>query len=65
MALAGFLAGAAQGDALVNEHVIAYFAGFADDDSHAVVDEEATADLCPGVDFDTGEGSRKLADDAG
>jgi len=65
VAFAGFLAGAAQGDALVEEDVVAEFGGFADDDAHAVVDEEAAADGGAGVDFDASEHAGELADRAG
>jgi hypothetical protein len=52
--LAGVLACAAEGDALVEEAVVADFGGLADDDAHAVVDEEAAADARRGG-FDAGQ----------
>ena len=44
----------AQGDALVELHIVADDGGLADDDAGAVVDEEVSADLRPGVDVDAG-----------
>src|SRR5580693_4054683 len=64
MALARFLAGAAEGDVLIHEDVVADFTGFADDDAHAVVDEEAAAYGGSGVNFDACQGTRKLRDHA-
>lgn len=52
MALAGFLAGAAESDTLVDEHVVTHFSGFSDDDAHAVIDEKASADGGSGVNLD-------------
>src|SRR5882762_2296111 len=45
MTLAFFLARAAQGDALIHRNVVAYDAGLADYNAHAMVDEEALTDL--------------------
>src|SRR5579871_3573715 len=44
VALAGFIAGAAEGHTLVEEHVIADLGRFSDDYAHAVIDEKAAAD---------------------
>src|SRR5882724_2113376 len=52
MPLALFIAGAAQGDALVEQHVVADFRGGANDHAHAVIDEESAPDGGAGVDFD-------------
>ena len=52
MALALFLARAAERDALVNDHAALDFRRFADDDARAVVDEHAPLDLRGGVDLD-------------
>ena len=60
MALAGVLAGAAEGDAVVDGAVVADLGGLADDDAHAVVDEQALADLRAGVYLDAGHMPRKL-----
>ena len=60
MPLASLFAGAAQRDALVEGHVVADLGGFADDHAHAVIDEEAPADLGAGMDLDSGDPSRDL-----
>ena len=52
VALAGVLAGAAQGGPLVDGHVVAYLGGFADHHAGAVVDEHALAQLRAGVNVD-------------
>ena len=65
MALAGFLAGAAEGCALINHAVVADDGRFTDDDAGTVVDENAAADLCGRVDFDTGCEFRQLRDRTG
>ena len=59
-----FQAGAAERDALIDEHVVANLGGLADDDAHAVVDEQAPPDFCAGMNLDSGEQTRKLADHA-
>ena len=41
-------AGAAQRHALIQQHIVADFGGFADHHAHAVIDEEAAADAAPG-----------------
>ena len=53
MALALVLAGAAQGHPVVEQHIVSHLGGLADDDAHAVVDDETAADLRPGVDLDS------------
>jgi len=65
VALAGVLAGAAQRDAVVDGAVVADLGGLAEDDAHAVIDEQALADLCAGVDLDAGLMPAVLADPAG
>ena len=60
-----FLAGAAQGDALVQQAARADFGSFADHHTHAVVDKNAMADAGTGVDLDAGEGTTHLAQAAG
>ena len=52
MALAGVLAGAAQGHAVVDGAVVADLRRLAEDDAQAVVHEQALADLRAGVDLD-------------
>ena len=54
VALACLIAGAAQGDALVERAVIANDRGLANDDAHGMVDEEVLADVCGGVNLDAG-----------
>src|SRR5207248_2243966 len=65
MAFAALIAGAAEGDSLVEQDVVADFGGFADDDAGAVIDEEAPAYGGAGVNLDSGEESADLGDDAG
>ncbi len=60
VALAGVLAGTAERNTVVNRAVVADLGGLADDDAHAVVDEQALADLRAGMDLDAGHMPRKL-----
>ena len=60
VALAVVLAGAPQGDPVVEQAVVADLGRLADDDAHAVVDEQALADLRAGVYLDAGHMPRKL-----
>ena len=60
MTLSFFLPGSAQGYALVEKHVIADFRGFADHDTHPVIDEKPSADGCAGVDFYPRDRAREL-----
>ena len=55
VALAGVPGGAAEGDAVIEGHVIADQGGLADHDAHAVVDEEAATDGGTRVDLDAGQ----------
>lgn len=50
-------ADAAQGDAVVEHHVVAEHGGLADHHTHAVVDEAAAPDDGTGVDLDAGQGA--------
>ena len=43
-----------EGGPVIHHHVITHLSGLADDDAHAVVDEEALADLGSGVDLHAG-----------
>src|SRR5699024_10737118 len=45
---------------LINRAVITDFGGLANDDTQPVVNEKAPADLCPGMDFDTGQPAGKM-----
>ncbi len=53
MALAFFLAGAAQRHALVERNVVADNRGLADDHAHAVVNEDAQPDPRAGMNLDS------------
>src|SRR5690606_7379446 len=64
MALALVPAGAAQGHALVQSHVIADLGGFPYHYAHAVVDEETPPHLCSGVDLDTGQPAAQVGQHA-
>src|SRR5580700_7723595 len=57
-------AGAAEGDALVEQDVVADFHGLAHHDAHAVIDKEAAADLSAGMNFDSVDEARDLAHEA-
>src|SRR5947209_2345816 len=61
MSLARVFTGSAERYSLVQEHVVAEFRCLADHDSHAVIDEESAANPRTRMDFDTRDGSRKLA----
>ena len=50
---------------MVDGAVVADLRRLAKDDAHAVVDEQALADLCAGVDLDAGLMPAPLADPAG
>ena len=65
MALAVVLAGAPQGDPVVEQAVVADLGRLADDDAHAVVDEQPFSDLCTGVNLDAGLVPCPLGYDAG
>ena len=65
VALACLIAGAAQGDALVERAVIANDRGLANNDAHGMVDEEVLADMCGGVNLDAGHMPGYLRHDAG
>ena len=54
-----------QGDALVEGDMVADDAGFADDDTCAMIDGEVLTDLSSGVDVDTSLGVSLLRDDTG
>src|SRR3954469_23811615 len=54
MALGAVQAAAPERDVVVEHHVVADLGGLADDDAHAVVDEEPPADGRAGVDLDAG-----------
>ena len=60
--LAGILAGAAEGHAVVDGAVVADLSGLAEHDAHAVVDEQTLADGGTGVDLDAGAVASVLAD---
>ena len=64
VALAGILASAAQGNAVVDGAVITDFCRFAEHDAHTVVNEQPVADLGTGVDLDAGQVAGQLADEA-
>ena len=51
---------AAEGHAVIEMDVVTDHSGFANDDAHAVVDEEASADLRARVDFDAGSPTHNL-----
>jgi hypothetical protein len=54
MSLAPVGTGATESDGLVDENVVTDLSGFANDDAHAVIYEEAAPDGCARVDFDAG-----------
>src|SRR3989338_8766160 len=60
MALAGFLAGSAQGHPLKKGHVIADYRGLADDNARAMVDKKPFADGSAGMNLDSGQKTAQL-----
>jgi hypothetical protein len=64
VALAAGEAGAAEGHALVDRHVVAHLGRFADHHARAVVDEQPAADLGGRVDLDPGEHLRDVGQHA-
>jgi len=54
VALAFVFASSTQCDAMVNRAIVTDLSCFADDNPHAVVNEQTFADLGPGMDFDSG-----------
>ena len=65
MALAVVLAGAPQGDPVVEQAVVADLGRLADDDAHAVVDDQPPADLRAGVDLNSRPAAAPLAHQPG
>ena len=65
VALALVLAGAAQGDPVVDQAVVADLRRLADDNAHAVVDDEPAADPGAGVDLNAGPEPAPLAHQPG
>jgi len=57
-------AGAAQGHPVVERAIVADFGGLADHHAHPVVDEEALADMCAGMDLDPGQDPPDMRDEA-
>jgi hypothetical protein len=60
MALASFLAGSAERDALVKGHIVANNRSLANDDTHPVVNKEASADHGAGMNFNASQESREM-----
>ena len=50
---------------MVEKHIVSHFGGLADDDAHAVVNDEPAADLGPGVDLDACPEPVPLGDEPG
>ena len=65
VALALVLTGTAKGHAVVQQAIIANLGGLADDDTHAVVDDQTAADGSTGMDLNTGPESAPLRNAAG
>ena len=65
MAFALFLTRPAEGDTLIEGHVVADDRRFSDDDAHAMVDEQAFADLGAGMDLDAREEAGNRGNEAG
>ena len=60
MTLAFIPTGATQGHPLVERDVITNFSGLTDDNAHAVIDKEASTDLRPRMNLDTGQPATKV-----
>jgi hypothetical protein len=65
VALALIFSRSAKSNSLINKHVVPDFGGFADYDTHAVVDDEASSDFRGGVNFDASYPARALRNPAG
>src|SRR6185503_6327707 len=65
MALALVARGAAECHAVIQGAVVTDFRGLSDHHTHAVIDEEAPADLCAGMDFYTGQTAADVRDEPG
>ena len=64
MSFAFVFARATESYALIDQHIVADFSGLTNDHAHAVIDEEAAANLRTGMDLDPGEEPADLGDDA-
>ncbi len=64
VSLAGLFARAAQGDALVNQHVVAHDRRFANHDTHAMVDDQAAPQLRTGMNFDARQAAAEVANES-
>ena len=65
MAFATFFTGAAQGHALIQQHIVANLGGLTDHHSHTMVDEKPASDLSARMDLDAGDPSPKLRNEPG
>ena len=65
VAFAFFQAGPAQGDAVVQGHIVANFRRLTDHHPHAMIDEEFVTDRCPWVDLDPGQKPDDMREPAG
>jgi hypothetical protein len=63
--LAAFVAGASEGDSLIEGDVVTDDGSFPDDDARAVVDEDAAAEGGSWVDFDSCDETGELGEQAG
>ena len=59
MALTFFLAGTAKGNSLIERNIAAKLSGFADNKSHAMVNEKTGAQCSTGMDVNTGKKTGK------
>src|SRR5579871_1038804 len=64
VALAGFITGAAQGDPLIEQDIVTDLGGFPDHYAHSMVDKEPAANGGPRVNFDAGEETAYLGNEA-
>jgi hypothetical protein len=65
MPLALFMPRSSQGDALIEQYIVANLGSLADHNPHPVIDKEAPPDGRAGVDFDTGQEARYLRNKSG
>jgi hypothetical protein len=65
VALAGFFAGSAKGDALVNQAVVSEDGGFANHNAHAVVNKKGFAEGGTWMDFYPSDEARKMGNKPG
>src|SRR5580698_9937630 len=65
MPLAELLAGTTKRHALIQGNVVTHHRGLANDNPKSVINEQPSADLCPGMDFDSSKEACPLTQPSG